>query len=57
MIVLKSIFIEEKKKTKQKFTIRNRLPDGAAVKKLLCNAGDMGLNPGQGLRSHMPLNT
>ena len=56
MIVLKSRFIEEKTKKKQKFIIRNRLPGGAVVKNLLCNARDMGLIPGQGLRPHMPLN-
>lgn len=39
MIVLKYRFGGKK----QKFTIRNGLPDGAVVKKLLCNAGDMGL--------------
>ena len=46
----------EDKKKKQKFIIRNRLPGGAVVKNLLCNARDMGLIPGQGLRPHMPLN-
>ena len=29
-------------------------PDGQMVKNLPCNAGDVGVIPGQRLRSHMP---